>query len=236
MLKRLLISFLAALLLNGCYYVDPPVENQDTSGSISHRTVRSSLPENIDPNEKYVFYLHGKIIEDEGADAVSPQYGPYEFDEILSYLADAGFIVISEVRASQTDVDAYADLVVSQVESLLAEGVPGDNITIVGFSKGGAIAIVTSSKLSNPDLNFVLLGICGDWINENALALSGKILSFYERSDELGSTCSPLINRSPEVIEFTEIELTTGKQHGAFYSADPLWLDPLISWIFEENS
>lgn len=236
MLQRLLVSLLIVFLLNACHYVNYPVQNQDTSVSMSQGMVSSSLPENIDPNGKYLIYLHGKIIEDEGVDAVSPQFGPYEFEEILSYLADAGFNVIGEVREAQTNVDTFADRVAAQVNSLLAQGVSSENITLVGFSKGASIAIITSTKLKNPDLNIVLLAICGDWINDDSrVALAGRILSLYEKSDELGSTCKPLIERSPEIKEFEEIEFATGKQHGAFYSADPIWLDPLISWIFEEN-
>lgn len=237
MVQRLLVSLLIVFMLNSCRYVDPPVGNQTTSVPTSQGMVSSSLPENIDPNNKYLIYLHGKIIEDEGIDAVSPQFGPYEFEERLSYLAEAGFNVISEVREAQTDADAYADRVVKQVNSLLAQGVSSENITLVGFSKGAGIAIITSTKLKDPDLNIVLIAICGDWINDDpGVELAGRILSLYEKSDEYGSSCKPLIERSPEVKEFKEIEFTTGKQHGAFYSADPIWLDPIISWIGEVDT
>lgn len=196
--------------------------------------VLSSIPKDIDPDGKYLIYLHGKIIEDQGVDAVSPQFGPYEFEEILKYLADAGFNVIGEVRTGPTDVDAYSDHVAAQVHSLLDGGVPGENITVIGFSKGGALAIFTSAKLGNADLNFVLIGICGDWEHDDpGVALAGRILSLYERSDDFGSSCKPLAEKSPGVVAFEEIEFNTGKRHGAFYSADPIWLDPIIAWIGE---
>ena len=33
------------------------------------------FPTSIDPAKRYLFYLHGKIIEDQGIPAVSPDYG-----------------------------------------------------------------------------------------------------------------------------------------------------------------
>lgn len=231
-IRGLSVSLLAAFLLIACQNDASPVHQQNSSASMRRGSVNSSLPENIDPDEHYLFYLHGKIIEDEGVDAVSPQFGAYEFQEILNYLADGGFQVIGEVRTAPTDVIAYADRVVAQVNSLLERGVPSENIAIVGFSKGAAIAIQASMKLGNPDLNFVLIAICGEEANRGAgLALAGRFLSLYERSDELGSSCRPMIEGLPDVKEFEEIEFATGKQHGAFYSADPSWLDPLMSWL-----
>ena len=134
-------------------------------------------------------------------------------------------------------MDRYAKRVSEQVNTLIAEGVPSENITIVGFSKGAYITMLTSARLSNPDLNFVLIAICVDEIIANpSVLLTGRILSLYETSDEYGSSCKPLANRSPEVTDFEEIEFDTGKQHGAFYSADSVWLDPLIAWIVESDT
>ena len=47
---------------------------------------RYAFPESIDPSRQYMFYLHGKIIEDQGLNAVSPEYGPYEYEAILEKL------------------------------------------------------------------------------------------------------------------------------------------------------
>jgi hypothetical protein len=197
-------------------------------------SVYSSFPDVVNPQAQYVVYIHGKIIEEEGPRAVSPQFGVYEFDEILEYLADAGYEVIGEVRTSPIDGNDYAVYVAEQVLDLLEQGVPEKNITIVGFSKGAGIAILTSTELSNPDLNYVLLAICVDEINHNqALDLSGRILSMYEKSDTYGSSCEPLAERSSGITGFTEISFNTGKQHGVFYAADPTWLEPLLSWIGE---
>ena len=232
-----LAAILGAVALSACQDNTPIIETQITIASNSAGSVALTLPENVDSDRRYLFYIHGKIIEDEGVDAVSPQFGPYEFEQILNYLSDAEFNVIGEIRSTPTDANEYSDRVAAQVKSLLAQGVPSKHITIVGFSKGAGIAILTSAKLNNPELNIVLIAICGEETNdEPSPAISGRILSLFERSDELGSSCKPLADRSHGVIEFKEIEFSTGKHHGAFYAADPIWLDPIISWIDEVDS
>ena len=55
-----------------------------------------AFPARIDPAAKYLFYLHGKIIEDQGLPAISPDYGEYQYAAILQALAGHGFHVISE--------------------------------------------------------------------------------------------------------------------------------------------
>ena len=51
------------------------------------------------------------------------------------------FVVISEQRPRNTDVEEYAGKVTGQITALLDAGVPAENITVLGASKGAAIAI-----------------------------------------------------------------------------------------------
>jgi hypothetical protein len=194
--------------------------------------VTTSIPDVIDPNARFVFYIHGKIIESQGVDPVSPQFGLYEFTDILNYLGESGFTTIGDVRSGPTDVDTYSNYVVWQIESLLTAGVPEENITVIGFSKGGYITMLVSSKLGKTKVNFVIIAICNEeTIASSDLSLGGRILSLYELSDEYGSSCSPLLDKSPHIVEFGEVQFETGKEHGAFYTADPIWLDLMIQWI-----
>jgi len=39
---------------------------------------------------RYIFYLHGRIVEVQGANALSQQYGKYEYDSIIQALKDMG--------------------------------------------------------------------------------------------------------------------------------------------------
>jgi hypothetical protein len=107
-----------------------------------------------------MFYLHGRIIEDQGIPAVSSEYGTYEYEAILEKLASHGFAMVSEQRQKNTDGLKYAERVAGQVTELLNAGVPAKNITVVGASKGAAITIAISDMLANQELNYVLMGTC----------------------------------------------------------------------------
>lgn len=231
-----IVVLFALLSTLGCTESTPVasthVPTEQSSPTAQQGRIFQELPDQVDDQQRYVIYLHGRIIEDEGTRPVSPVYGVYEYEEILNTLADAGLQVIAEVRPPDTDTEQYASRVVDQVNALLDAGVPAAHITVIGFSKGGGIAIFTSSLLQNEHVNFVLMAICGEWVFEwQNVDLNGRVLSLYETSDELGGTCRPLADASPGVSDFEEIALSTGKQHGAFYAADPVWLSLVTEWI-----
>ena len=119
-----------------------------------------AFPAKIDPAKRYLFYLHGKIIEDQGLPAISPDYGEYEYGAILSKLSGYGFVVISEQRPKDTNSVEYAKKITEQAMALLKAGVPAKKITVVGASKGAGIAIYVSHTLENKEMNFVIMGIC----------------------------------------------------------------------------
>jgi hypothetical protein len=198
--------------------------------------VNWSMPDRICPQASYLIYLHGKIVEDAGLRPTHPEYGPYEYEETLDVLAASGLQVISEWRPENTDGAAYADRVAGQVRDLLAAGVPAEQITVMGFSKGGAIAILTSSQLQHAGINYVILAACHEWAFQDPdILLSGRVLSIYEASDKLGVSCRPLFDRSPSVTDDDEIRIETGKAHGAFYVPDPLWVEPVIAWVWHQD-
>jgi hypothetical protein len=68
-------------------------------------------------SEKYVFYLHGAIVQQQGENAVSSAYGKYMYRAIVDSLRTNGFIVISEVRPKDASFDAYCGKVAVQVDS-----------------------------------------------------------------------------------------------------------------------
>jgi dienelactone hydrolase len=122
--------------------------------------------------------------------------------------------------------------VADQVRQLLAAGVPAERISVVGFSKGGAIATVASALLKDPRVTFVFLGACGDWVKgRDDLDVRGRILSIYEASDELGTSCEPLFAQASEPGEHREIRIDTGAAHGAFFRPRSEWLAPLFRWV-----
>lgn len=180
---------------------------------------------------RYIIYLHGRIIEEKGRRPTDPAYGVYEYDAILDSLRHAGFEVLSEQRPPKTDSDAFAQHVAAQVDSLLARGVAPSAITVIGFSKGGWIAILASAKLQNPAVSFVFMAACGPWAFEKAdLHVAGRLLSLYETSDSLGVSCAPMFARRSAGSEVREIALSLGKGHGTFFQPRPAWLDPAVEW------
>lgn len=226
-LTALIMMASLALFVSGCSSSRSPLTIDEllTGDDIAAR-------DSFDRNSRFIIYLHGKIIEDEGVNAEHPEHGRYEYFETLSYLATSGGKVISEVRSSGTNGVEYAEIVTGWITHLLDAGVPPQNISVVGFSKGAGIAIFVSDMLKNPDINFVLIGICGDWINSNtAIVLSGRVLSLFETSDDLGGSCQDLADRSPGITGFKEISYSTGEGHGAFYQAESFWLDAVLEWI-----
>ena len=190
-------------------------------------TAASAPPE----SPLYLYYLHGKIIEDSGPDGVSPRFGPYDYSGILRAFERAGLSVVSEVRPKDTDVSSYAKKVVTDVRSKLAAGVPASSITIVGASKGSVIAMLVSSRLRNDEIRYVFLANCNDWMERTfAPRFTGEVLSIYEASDDIGQSCRPIAQRSPALKRFEEMRLETGLGHGVVYRPLTDWIDPATAW------
>lgn len=187
-------------------------------------------PEHPNVTGRYLFYLHGRIVEDEGVGAVSPEYGRYEYTAIVKRLMVEGFTVISEVRLTNTDPERYADSIARQIQHLLDSGVAPSNLTVVGASKGSVIAMLVSSRLRAP-VRYVLIANCNEYIFRMfPLRLHGDVLSIYEASDELGQTCRPLFDRSPDLGQRREVRLETGLRHGFIFQPLEEWVRPAVVW------
>jgi hypothetical protein len=214
-----------------------PTEIPDHQPTATHDLSRYAFPASIDPAKSYMFYLHGKIIEEQGIPAVSPDYGEYEYEDILEKLSGYGFAVISEQRQKDTDGGVgYARWVVGQVTSLLNGGVPAKNITVVGASKGAGIAIYVSHYLENEEINFVIMGICNPdevrFLEQENIFLYGNVLSIYDSTDEYAGSCQELFEFSEGkgISKYNEIVLHVGTGHGILYKPLDEWVTPLIQW------
>ena len=200
----------------------------------SAQTVSSYLPAKIAPKEKYLFYLHGAVVTLYGNNAVNdaaPEWGPYEYANILDSLKQYGFNIISENRKKEIPDSFYTEQLRLQVDSLLAARVPVKNITVVGASSGWDIALRASAKIKNPKLKFVLMGGC--WPNTykdySGIKLYGRFLSIIEKSDPHGS-CTAIFTNRENIKEFRELVLNTGLSHGFFYKAREAWVAPVVAW------
>jgi len=192
----------------------------------------NEFPSNVKADEKYVFYSHGFIVEGSNPRPVNSSWGTYEFPMIKNALSDVQYNLIAYHRAKDTKPKVFAKKLASDVRLLIKKGVPAKNISLVGFSRGGAITILTSSILANNELNFIILAGCGSYLNDTPdLVVYGNIYSMIETSDDLVGSCQFLINRSIGVTRFIEKSISTGKEHGAFYTPLPEWIIPVKKWL-----
>lgn len=199
--------------------------------TVSAPQIFAGVPAQIDPDARYLFYLHGAIIERAGVRPTHPEFGVYEYREILEVFAGRGFVVISEARPAGTNRAVYAEKVADQVGALMKGGVLPEHITVVGFSKGGGIAITASSILSEERLNFVFMGACGPWLDSRPeIVPHGRLLALREKSDDLVGSCEELFARTTSEGERKEIILELGGGHGAFYRPQSEWLGPVVEW------
>ncbi len=192
--------------------------------------VLRDLPEKIDPRQVYLIYLHGRIVEEEGLRPTSPEFGVYEYEKILADFASRGFVVISEPRPRNAEVGVYADKVVGQVRALRQAGVPPECIAVVGFSKGGGIALLAASKLGDPKVNFVILAGCSTWPSTAEESLQGRVLSMYDASDKVATSCQKTFAQAKGPLSHEEVVLKLGTGHGAFYRPGD-WLGQAVDWV-----
>jgi hypothetical protein len=245
---RTLIMILFASLLVCCRH--PPSTSAPasfksvaaTSTSLPPSEITKSFladyefPTKIDPVKKYLFYLHGRIIEDQGLPAVSPDFGEYEYEAILKKLESQGFEVISEQRTKNTISADYAQKVTGQIRTLIDHGVPAENISVVGASKGAGIAVIVSSLLKDPKISFVLLGFCSpDTVRElvqNQVSLYGNVLAIRDTRDNLSGSCKELFDASEGkgLGQHDEVVLNIGTGHGILYKPLDEWVQPTVEW------
>jgi hypothetical protein len=251
-MKKILAFLLAMFVLAGCVTAEPritpmpvivsetPVPTATPLLSVAPTAISElsayAFPASIDSSKQYLFYLHGKIIEEQGLHAVSPDYGEYEYAAILEKLASHGFIVISEQRTKNADGMKYAGRVEGQVTELLKAGVPAKNITIIGASKGGGIALFISYLLKNEEVNFVVMGNCDPdtvaSMKQNNMFLHGNVLAIRDSVDELSGSCQELFTFSEGkgLARHDEIVLHVGTGHGILYKPLDEWLIPAVEW------
>lgn len=237
--RTIMIIILISSFITGCKNItDGPGLSSADSYQISGSPELSAyiFHGSIDPVKRYLFYLHGKIIEDQGLPAIDPEYGEYEYEAILAKLSRYGFVVFSEPRYINTDSVEYAHKIAGQVILLLNAGVPPKNITIVGASKGAGIAIYVSYFLANTEINYVLMGICNpenvEYYLQEKLTLYGNVLSIYDSGDDSAGSCQELFNYSKGkgISRSDEIILQIGTGHGILYKPLDEWITPLVQW------
>lgn len=189
----------------------------------------SSAPADPNPNDKYLFYLHGSAEEEDGENE--------KYEAAVDAVGSGSAHVIAEIRG-ETDPNTYSIALKKQIDHLMAKGVPAKNITVSGFSKGAVIALATASAMQNPQINYVLLAGCSAELNDKysiaADRAVGRILAIYDSEDDKFGSCSGTIKTANGTI-LKETELDSGKGHKLFRIPKEKfisqWRDPMLSWI-----
>jgi hypothetical protein len=183
--------------------------------------------------DRFIFFLHNRFIEEHKLNEWHPEFGRAEYNEIITELETSGCRVISEKRNRNVNAREYAIGIVSQIDSLIEKGTEVKNITVVGTSKGGYIAQYVSTIANNPNLNFVFIASfrSNDIENIPEINYCGNILTIYEKSDPFGVSALKRKNISTcEIKHFKEIELNTGMGHGFLFKPLKEWIVPVIKW------
>ena len=227
--------FLPALLTLTCMVIIP--------ASLSAQT---KVPEQVNPDTKYLFYLHGISVELFGKDGVNPRTGSrYEYDKIATTFREMGAVVISEARPRGTRPQIYARKVAAQVGKLVKKGVKPENISVVGHSKGGMIAFFTATMVQSEQVKYVIMAGCSipegrfrrgyqRFLRRRASRLTGRFLSIYDKDDELTRSCREAFRRASNP-DWEERVLETGKGHNLFAHPLKVWLTPVGKWVGLSN-
>ena len=191
-----------------------------------------------DGHPRHLIYLHGHIVQaQQDARPEHPRFGHYELQQIEDALRDRGFVVHAKIRPKSASVSDSADRVVEQVRQLLDSGVPARNVSVVGASMGGTIALLAAARLQEEEVRFCVLGTCLDTTVRHLRVNEGKgpighILSIREASDDLVGQCRiwrDEIEPHPGLLA-REILLDTGLSHGFLYRPLPEWVEPVVDW------
>lgn len=208
--------------------------------------IHRETPREADLIRPYLFYMHGAWIEKNGLNRPHPSHGYYEYDSIVRVFQESDFEVTSEMRPSEVHPLKYATEIADEVRVLLNQGVPPQQITVCGHSKGGQMTLIVASLVGEEKVNYVVLAGCGKrgtsfrqsyekFLASQAPSLKGRILSMYDADDREAGSCQEAF-RLASGIETKERVLHTGKGHGLFYSPQAVWVNPLLEWVRHEKS
>jgi len=184
----------------------------------------------------HIYYLHGKINEEQGRNAVSEKFGKFELDEILKQLNVNNSVIHCEIRTKDTDVKIYATKISREIDSLINSGIPSRNITIVGASKGAIIAMNISS-INKHNINYVFLAGNNDYQEKNNdWKFHGQILCIYDLSDDIAGKNYNYWKEKPNYSTiFEQLEIKTNLGHGFLYKPLKEWINPTKEWIKNQS-
>lgn len=187
-------------------------------------------------SERHIIYIHGRIIEEQGKNAVSEEFGKYELDGIIAALKVANSTVHYDVRKENVEPREYAVKISKQIDSLIHLGVKATNISVIGASKGAVIASNVSDINLNP-INYILLAGNNQFQEtNNNWKFHGQVLCIYDLSDTIaGKNYDHWKNNENYTTKFEQLELKTNMGHGFLYKPLAAWIKPTKKWILKQS-
>lgn len=192
------------------------------------------FPEKIDASKRYVFYMHGAAIENNGASSWNKYY------DILDALEAKGFVTIGEVRSS-VHLMRYSKKTARQVRRLIDAGVPPGNITVSGHSRGAHMTMRVSAVLGERQVRFIPIAGCGYQSGHGSTAkykkftkklaprMHGNFMIMWEKDDPIAGDCDAAMNRAPNAT-YKNMMLSVGGGHELFFRPEPSWIDPFVAF------
>lgn len=202
------------------------------ASNLNASALSTAMPSAIEPSADYLFFFHNYYVEIKGPD------GECKYDEILKAFSEKGVIVISEIRPPVSPVE-YAEKAVLNIRKILDTGVPPEQITVAGHSKGGVIALQVAALLEEPKINYVILAGCGIKPLAGAYPdfsrLQGNFLSVYAESDTVAGSCKADFLKASQGLSSKEIVLESTAGHRLFFVPTNEWVDPVMTWLTSGN-
>lgn len=200
------------------------------------QNIHVSVPDSIDAEKFYMFYIHDDIVKARNMTPEHPEYGRYEYEEIVNRLSTEGYTVISYPREEDAHPYLYAEETAEGIRRLLRAGVPAKHISVVAAGRGAAIAVLILKEVAEPEINAVLLNACTDaftqfWIGNDEL-MAGTVLSIYHPGDGGKSSCGEYFKHcgSERIPLWREIELGEQSSPGFYFRPGIDWVLPTLLW------
>jgi len=165
-----------------------------------------------DAGDKVLFYMHGSDLHGKSAGHKDVK----NYEKVVSHLDDAGFDVVFEIRPDR-DTEAETVRTAKMVKDRIIAGTAPEDIYIGGFSYGAMISLKVAGLVGDNAVNVALFCDCPEDpsipVEINYKAVKGRVLSIVDTEDQKFGSCE---GRLPNVTDFTEKTITSGKGHKVF--------------------
>ncbi|MEM7496523.1 MAG: hypothetical protein AAF371_00865 [Pseudomonadota bacterium] len=115
---------------------------------------------------------------------------------------------------------------------MIEGGRAAGTIKVVGASRGGFIARMASARLDEPGIRWVIAGPCNaaQLTATEPPAMTGRVLAIKETTDTVAGPYTPREALHATTRSFEEVMLSTGRDHGFQFDADPAWIAPAVAF------